>query len=441
MKKQIIEEPKHLSIQETLTKLEESINATYGVPVIVRAGRLELEKIDSGIHGFDYETGGIPRGRWMTIVGDESTFKSTFTYRIGGNFQRICGNCMKGRISEVNFKKCIVPVEPDKENVALKGGENVALKFFADAQKRNVYCPGEKVTHSVPLKLYSYQLECSECSKPEYSIFLLLDAERNYTKVWARKWGVIHFYTAIAEVETTEQIGDIARTYMLGSKTSFIGVDSVDAIGPMEERKESIEKYAPMALQARKWNQITRVLTGLQNKKYAYSYVNRQGSRIAEVRPAETTICKIHQWREKLGMYVGDQRVIGAGRGGKYADSMRIDLSIGEKNYHEPAKGPKTLLGIYFNFYLGKQKTGTPYRKGRFYYNIHAQKVENTRSLVEYGLMHGIVKQAGAWYTIGEDRFQGKDKLYESVERDTNIYLHLVKELNKKKHKTAVDDE
>jgi len=83
-KKQVIEEPKNTSAKDILLKLKNNINAHYERKVVILGSeKTELPKIETGIFSIDVETeGGIPRGRWIILVGDESSFKSTLMYHI-----------------------------------------------------------------------------------------------------------------------------------------------------------------------------------------------------------------------------------------------------------------------------------------------------------------------------------------------------------------------
>ncbi len=243
-KKEHIEEPKETS-QQILQKLKTDINAHYERKVcIIGSEKEELNKIPTGILSFDIESeGGIPRGRWIILVGEESTFKSSLMYHIGGKMQRVCASCMRGILVEKNFKKVKVPSiigAVSSDVMKVEKGEAYSKKYLADKFLRNAYCPGELMTHKKDLVLLEYELECSCCNNPEYSIFLLVDSERNYTKNWARKWGVIHHYVALSDTSHSQMTGDIMREALNTGKVSFVAIDSLDSHGPVEENSASV---------------------------------------------------------------------------------------------------------------------------------------------------------------------------------------------------------
>ncbi|MFA5715819.1 MAG: hypothetical protein WC998_08760 [Candidatus Paceibacterota bacterium] len=426
-KKTAIEEPKNTSSKDILLKLKNNINAHYERKVVILGSeKTELPKIETGIFPIDVETeGGIPRGRWIILVGDESSFKSTLMYHIAGKMQRVCATCMSGIITEKNYKKVTLPNELDKSNENIevgKTGELYSKKYFATKNKMNAYCPGELMTHGKEVSLLEYELECSNCNNPEYSIFLLVDSEHNYTKSWASKWGVVHYYTALSDTSHSQMTGDIIREAMGTGKVSFVAIDSLDSHGAAEEMTASLEEWQ-VGLQARVWNKIVRIITSLLNTTFVYTYTNKVEKKIAEEKHQEPVICIIQQWREKI-MSFGDPKVMGGGRGKNFASSLTIALSAGEK-VHEMTGGSSSkkdyLKGSYFNFILKKHKVGRPERTGRFYFNQMTHTVDNASAIFDYALKYKLIEQGGAWYTVGEERFQGEEKVKKYLSENPKV--------------------
>jgi len=429
------EKDSSLSPRDVLNSFVQNINSHYQKNVMsLGSDKLDVEKYPTGILSLDIATeGGIPRGRTIIYVGDESTFKSTAMYMTAGAFQRICGNCMKGHITEVNFKKTKVALTENKSNdvfTVVKEGNKLnkySKLFLADRSKRNVYCPGEIITHTKDLTLYRYELECSECTTPQYSIFLLIDAEKNYTKNWARRFGVIHYYTILGGTEYSQMTGDILREGLKMHNFSFFGVDSVDALGPKEEDESSIEEWQ-ISVQARVWNKNIRIITGKLNSTQIYSYTNKEGKKIKEERRAEPTICLIQQWREKIGAY-GDNRVMGGGRGKTFASSLTIAFSEGKKDWITIDKKKTDVKGMEFNFFIKKHKTGRPYRKGSFYYDVERKKLLNEATVIDYGVKYSLVNKKGAWFMYGDLKFQGLSKFTQALEKDKKLFNKLKNEV------------
>jgi len=441
--KEEINKKEFINSHAILEEMRDKVNKHYGRRVmLIGSEKAAIKKLQTGIFSFDYETGGMPRGRWIILVGDPSTFKSSTFYAIGSANQRICGNCMKGKITEINHTKIKIPCEVSKETRGILGinsdGEIISELYLADGKYRNVYCPGEPITHTRDLMLLKYDLECSVCQNPSYSVFVLIDTEHNYTKSWARKFGVIHHYIALGSTTYSQMIGDIGRHALDTGRVCMLGVDSLDAQGPKEEDEKSIEEW-DMGLQARVWNKITRIVTSKLNTTYLYEYINKDGKIIKEERWPEPTIVIIQQWRQKIGGY-GNPKVMGGGYGKNFASSITIEFSEGDKDW-EMTGGTNSkkdfITGLWFNFFVKKSKVDTPYKKGSFYFDVINSNIDNSRSIIQYALKFNLIQQAGAWFTYGENRFQGMNRMIKFFNENP-------KELDKLKNiilkKKIVDD-
>lgn len=414
------EEEKQLSAQEIKQQMEATINKHYGYNVMITDPKeLEVIKVPTGIFSLDFETGGgIPRGRGVIYVGEESTFKSSLLYSTAGGFQHICGTCMRGDVKEINFRKVeIYFEEKSNEYVTYKKNDKGKYSYFskvflAGSDKLNKYCPGEEMDNKrnvTKLTFYQYDLECSECQQPDYSLFGLLDNEHNYIKSWARKFGVVHYYVILGQAEYSEQTGDLLREWLKTGRLSFIGVDSVDALGPLVEDKKSMEDW-DMGVQARVWNKITRAIHALLNKPFTYIYTNKEGDKIKEMRRPNPTICLISQYREKIGAY-GDPRVAGGGRGKSFLSATTIDLRRGELEYE--TEGKKKLYGKnrVFPFEIIKNKVGTPHKRGEIYFDMQTLSVSNIHAYIEYGIRYGLIRGGGAWLEYNGINHNGRKKL------------------------------
>jgi len=406
------------TIPQVMLEILNNVNKAYDAPVMSIADEIKLIKIRTGIFAIDYATlGGIPRGRWLLVVGNESSFKSTLTYMIGASFQRICGSCLTGMLEEKNFAGVNVILD-SKSNAyvtATKKGDKVEYRskgLLANSKKKNIYVPNQLLSHTKSFKAYTYSLECSECESPDYSIFFLIDSEHNYTQYWSIKCNVVHGRVILAQPSYTEQIGDMCKEALGTGVVSFVGVDSVPALGPLIEDTSSMEDQQ-MGVQPRAWNKIVRVLTAMLNKSFTYIYVDKNKKQITKVMKPEPALGMIQQWREKIGGY-GNPQTMTAGRGLRYASSITMEFAVDEIEYNGEKKD-KNIKGIWFRFILAKAKTAKQMSNGRLYFNLSTYEVENERSIVETAISTGLIKQTGAWFEVGKARFQGKEKLIEGL--------------------------
>lgn len=413
-------------VNTTIQELIKNINSVYNAPVAMVAENIKLEKLETGIFEIDYKLkGGIPRGRWVIAVGNESTFKSTFAYIVAGRAQRICGNCMTGKINEKNHKKISVVLnEKSNDYVEYKNNKYYSKVYLADSKKRTLYIPGEVIYHQKSFKAYQYEIECSHCDSPDYSIALIADSEHNYTKEWAIKFNIIHGRVILTLPEYSEQAGEITREVLSTGRCSIIVVDSVPSLAPKIENEVSFEEQQ-MAIQARIWNKIVRVLTAMLNKSFIYSYNDKvTGEKVLITRRPEPIILVIQQWREKIGVY-GDPNTMTAGKGLKFASSLTIEFSVSEYDYED--KKTKKLNGIWFSFLLKKSKIVNTLTNGRFYFDLKNYQIVNEYNIVDSAIEKGIIRQSGAWFIYDDIKYQGKSALIKKL-----VDMNEIEKLKKK---------
>lgn len=405
--------------KDIILDFKNRINKAYGDNVVMVGSDVSLKKVKTGVFSFDFETGGIARGRVFITVGEESTCKSTFMYTIAGRFQRVCGNCMSGTVKEIDYKKVTLKkFGAETEHYKLnKNGKIVSKIYLCDAQKKPLYSPNEAIK-VLPLTAYTYSLECDVCANPEYANVVIVDSEQNYTREWASKFGIIHQHVILVIPEYSEQVGDVMREALNTGRVSLVVIDSLDAQPPQIEDESSFSDQQ-MGVQARVWNKITRSIHSKLNKRFTYEFKDKEGNIVTEVRRAEFSVGIVQQWRLKIGISYGDPRTMGGGKGKNYASSLTIDMSKGDKDWK--SKEDRLLNGIFFNFSLLKQKTGTPYRNGRFYFDVNKGMICNEATILDYAVKYGVVQQAGAWFEFDGERYQGKQKLIAVIEKDKNV--------------------
>lgn len=408
-----IEKKTQDAVTVVMQKLINVVNKAYDAPIMSMAEDIELKRVRTGIFSIDYATqGGLPCGRWFIVVGKESVFKSTLLYIGGGKTQRVCGNCLSGNIVESGYHSVVIKLsEKTTDTVKLTKDGYESKVYLANSKRNNIYVPGQPIKHKKDIKAYQYKLSCTNCDDPDYSIFLLIDSENNYTQYWGIKCGIVHARMILVKTRYSEQVGDIIKEVLSTGRCTYVGVDSVPAAPPKIEDESSFEDQQ-MGIQPKLWNKIVRVLTAKLNTTFTYIY-KKGGKEIVEVKRPEPILGMVQQWRDKIGAY-GDPKTMTAGYGLKYASSVTIDLSIGEKEYIGE-KTDKNVRGLWFNFVLIKSKTSKPFAHGRFFFNLDTLSVENNISIVEKAIDKGLIDSAGAWYYIGDSKYQGKAKLMEAI--------------------------
>jgi recombination protein RecA len=151
----------------------------------------------------------------------------------------------------------------------------------------------------------------------------------------------------------------------------------------------------------------------------------------AAISKSKTSVIFINQLRSKIGIMFGNPETTTGGNALKFYASLRIDIRrIAAIKDGENVVGNRTKVKIV------KSKVAPPFKQVEFdiLYNEGISKVGD---LIDLGVDQGLIKKSGAWFTYGEDRFQGREgfrqKLIEltdvraKLENDVKVKLGMIK--------------
>jgi recombination protein RecA len=210
-----------------------------------------------------------------------------------------------------------------------------------------------------------------------------IDAEHALDVNYAKKLGVDTQNLLISQPDFGEQALEITDTLVRSNALDIIVIDSVAALVPRSEIEGEMGD-APMAMQARLMSQALRKLTGAISK-------------------SKTAVVFINQLRSKIGVMFGSPETTTGGNALKFYASLRIDIRrIAAIKDGDQVIGNRTKVKIV------KSKVAPPFKQVEFDI-LYNEGISKTGDLIDLGVNHGIVKKSGAWFTYGEDRFQGRE--------------------------------
>lgn len=232
-------------------------------------------------------------------------------------------------------------------------------------------------------------------------IAAFIDAEHALDPVYAASLGVDVDSLLVSQPDSGDQGLEIAEQLVRSGALDIIVIDSVAALVPRAEIEgEMGESF--VGLHARLMSQALRKLAGVISKsKCAAVFIN--------------------QLREKVGVIYGSPEVTTGGRALKFYASVRIDV-----RRTEHIKDGETLIGSHTRAKIVKNKMAPPFREAQFDI-MYGEGISHTGELIDLGVEYGLIKKGGAWFTIGEQRFQGRDnaKKYLSENQDVADQLEL----------------
>jgi recombination protein RecA len=234
-----------------------------------------------------------------------------------------------------------------------------------------------------------------------------IDFEATFDPFYANSLGVDLDKLLFAQPESAEEglqiLQDLVETGELG-----IGVvDSVAAITVAAERQNEFDQASPMGGQARLMGMVTRKLSPLC-KKY------------------DTMLFFINQIRSSMNPY-GPSTVQPGGRALPFAASVMVELKKKEK----VAAGKDDPSGNVFLAKVVKNKVAPPFRECT-YEVAFGEGVVLEAEILDLAEEFDFIQKGGAWYTIGEERFQGKPKAVTYLKENPDIANDLEQKVREK---------
>jgi recombination protein RecA len=218
-----------------------------------------------------------------------------------------------------------------------------------------------------------------------------IDAEHALDIQYAAALGVNIEELLVSQPDCGEQALEIAETLVRSNAVGIIVIDSVAALVPKAELAGDMGDSLP-GLQARLMSQALRKLTGAIHKSNA-------------------SLVFINQVRHKIGVMFGNPETTSGGNALKFYASVRLDI----RRCGSVKKGDE-ILGNRTRVKVVKNKLAPPFRKCEFDI-MFGHGISLSGELVDQGVELGLVKKAGSWFSLGDERIgQGRDNAKRFIE-------------------------
>ncbi len=246
-------------------------------------------------------------------------------------------------------------------------------------------------------------------------IAAFIDAEHALDVNYAQKLGVDIKNLLISQPDYGEQALEIVDTLVRSNALDIIVIDSVAALVPRSEIEGEMGD-AQMGVQARLMSQALRKITGAVSR-------------------SKTCVIFTNQLRSKIGVMFGSPETTTGGNALKFYASLRLDIRriAGLKNGEE-------VIGSRTKVKVVKSKIAPPFKQVEFDI-MYDEGISKSGELIDLGVDHGIIKKGGAWFTFGEERFQGREQfriqlkenatLMENLEKEVKIKLGMLPQVQK----------
>lgn len=231
-----------------------------------------------------------------------------------------------------------------------------------------------------------------------------IDAEHALDPTYAANLGVDVDSLLVSQPDNGEQALEITEQLVRSGAVDIIVVDSVAALVPRSEIEGDMGD-SHVGLHARLMSQALRKLAGAINK-------------------SNCIIIFINQLREKVGVIYGSPEVTTGGRALKFYASMRIDV-----RKIEQLKAPgNEFVGSRTRAKIVKNKVAPPFKSAEFDI-MYGTGIDRDGEIADLAVTLGIVKKSGSWFSYGDQRFQGKDKLKTLIKTDLDFAQSIEKQI------------
>ncbi len=233
-----------------------------------------------------------------------------------------------------------------------------------------------------------------------------IDAEHALDSVYAKKLGVDTDNLIISQPDTGEQALEITETLVRSGALDVIVIDSVAALVPKSEIEGEMGD-AQMGMQARLMSQAMRKLTGVISK-------------------SNVCVIFINQIREKIGVMFGNPETTTGGRALKFYSSVRLDI-----RRTASVKDGDEVTGSRVKVKVVKNKVAPPFKEAEFDI-MYGSGISTEGDLADMAINLGLIEKSGTWFTLGQERMQGRENLKRFLVENPEVLKDLDSKVRKK---------
>lgn len=239
-----------------------------------------------------------------------------------------------------------------------------------------------------------------------------IDAEHALDLNYAKRLNVDTANLLLSQPDYGEQALDIVDTLVRSNALDIIVIDSVAALVPRAEIEGDMGD-PHMAVQARLMSQALRKITGAISR-------------------SKTCVIFTNQLRSKIGVMFGNPETTTGGNALKFYASVRLDI-----RRIAPIKEGNDVIGNRTKVKVVKSKVAPPFKEIEFDI-LYNEGISRSGDVLDLAVNSGIVKKSGAWFSYGDERFQGREQLrqrlneapelMEKIQNEVKIKLGMIKD-------------
>jgi len=271
----------------------------------------------------------------------------------------------------------------------------------------------------------SFCLEMIAKAQKDGKVCAWIDSEASYSAEWAEKLGVDSSQLIYSSAKTINDMVDVA-VKLMEAEVDIIVVDSISALLPAiyfekdGEELKNLQDTKQIGAEAKDMTHAVKMLN-YANKNTLLVLISQQRNQFGSMHAS-------HIPTGGMAVKFFSSTVIKLWSSEAEANAIKSGVPVGDKIIEQKVGRP-------VNWIVDYNKLGPPNLSGQydFYYQGGMVGVDNVGETLDVSEMMGITQKGGAWYTIGEERVQGRAKAVEYLRNN----LDIVDDLEKKIYESA----
>ena len=248
-----------------------------------------------------------------------------------------------------------------------------------------------------------------------------IDAEASYSAEWATKLGVDSEKLIYSSAKSINDMVDVAQQLMEAG-VDLIVVDSISALLPaiyFEKDTSDLKKLEDTKQIGAEAKDMTHAVKMLNyaNKNTLLVLISQQRNQFGSMHAS-------HIPTGGMAVKFFSSTVIKLWSSEAEANAIKSGIQIGDKIIEQKVGRP-------VNWIVDYNKLGPPNLSGQydFYYQGNNIGIDEVGEILDMSEMMGVVQKGGAWYTVNEERFQGRAKTVEYLRSNLDVVEKLKKEI------------
>ena len=244
-----------------------------------------------------------------------------------------------------------------------------------------------------------------------------IDSESSYSAEWAERLGVDSSQLIYSPAKTVNDMVDVA-VQLMEAGVDIIVVDSISALLPAiyfekdgNELKD-LQDTKQIGAEAKDMTHAVKMLN-YANKNTLLIFISQQRNQFGSLHAS-------HIPTGGMAVKFFSSTVVKLWSSEAEANAIKSGVKVGDKILEQKVGRP-------VNWIIDYNKLGPPNLSGQydFYYQGETVGVDQIAETLDVAEMMGIVQRGGSWYTIGEERFQGRTKAIEYLRANPEVVNEL----------------